>query len=101
MSVMLYAIIKYEENTSDEAISDSCFDFIREACTEKIAIGMISKKISIWDGENYFSFITPINYILNKLNENEIVIELNNSMVKSKKFQMMTIQYQILLILKG
>ena len=60
MSKMIYAIIKYKENTSDEAISDSCFDFVMKACTKKIAIIMISKRVNIWDGENYYNFITPI-----------------------------------------
>jgi len=49
MSEMLYATIKYEEHTLDEAISDSCFDFVMEACTRKIAIEMISKRVQMWE----------------------------------------------------
>ena len=95
MSDMLYAIIKYEENTSDEAISDSCFDFVAEACAKKIALGMISKRVSICDGENYFNYITPINYILNSLKKNEIVIELSNSYVYGEAEKILSDDYSV------
>ena len=95
MSEMLYAIIKYEENTLDEAISDSCFDFVTEACSKKIAIEMISKRVSIGDGENYFNFITPINYILNSLRKNEIVIELSNSYVFGEAEKILDDDYSV------
>ena len=95
MSEMLYAIIKYEENTSDEAISDSCFDFVTEACSKKIAIEMISKRLNIGDSENYFNFITPINYILNSLRKNEIVIELSNSYVFGEAEKILDDDYSV------
>ena len=88
MSGMLYAIIKYDGNTSEEAISDSCFAFVKEACTKRIAIETISKEVQMWEHtgkqwerKDYFNFVTPINYILNSLSKNEIVIELSNSYV--------------------
>lgn len=95
MSDMLYAIIKYEENTLEEAISDSCFDFVTEACSKKIAIEMISKMVNNWDGENYFNFITPINYILNSLRKNEIVIELSNSYVFGEAEKILSDDYSV------
>ena len=88
MSSMLYAIIKYDGNTSQEAISDSCFAFVKEACTKRIAIETISKEVQMWEHtgkqwerKDYFNFVTPINYILNSLSVNEIAIELSNSYV--------------------
>lgn len=95
MSYMLYAIIKYEENASDEAISDSCFDIVIEACKRKIAIEMISKRVTLEEGETYYNFITPINYILNNLSKTEIVIELSNSYIYGEVEKILADDYSV------
>jgi hypothetical protein len=72
MSKRLYAVIKFDKNSSIENISEKCFNIVAEACKRKIAVN----QLYYHDYIDRFWFEREV--ILGK---NTIMLELSNSYV--------------------